>query len=53
MIESNPKIKDEFYSLNNRGIYCTKDSGISWDVLDIPWTKEYNLQHPWALAVKE
>ena len=53
MIESNPKIKDEFYCLNNRGIYCSKDSGISWDVLDIPWAKEYHLQHPWALAVKE
>ena len=49
----NPKIKDEFYCLNNRGIYCSKDSGISWDVLDIPWAKEYNLQHPWALATKE
>lgn len=53
MIESNPKIKDEFYCLNNRGIYCSKDSGISWDVLDIPWAKEYYLQHPWALAVRE
>jgi photosystem II stability/assembly factor-like uncharacterized protein len=53
LIESNPKIKDEFYCLNNRGIYCSKDSGISWDMLDIPWTKEYHLQHPWALAVKE
>ena len=53
MIESNPKIKDEFYCLNNRGIYCSKDSGISWEVLDIPWAKKYYLQHPWALAVRE
>jgi hypothetical protein len=53
MIQSNPKIKDEFYCLNNRGIYCSKDSGISWDVLDMPWAKEYYLEHPWALAVRE
>ena len=53
ILQSNPKIKDEFYCLNNRGIYCSKDSGISWNILDIPWSKEYYLQHPWALAVRE
>jgi photosystem II stability/assembly factor-like uncharacterized protein len=52
ILESNPDVRDEFYCLNNRGIYCSKDSGISWDVLDIPWPKEYNLQHPWALAIR-
>ena len=52
IIESNPKIKDEFYCLNNKGIYCSKDSGMSWDVLDIPWSKEYYLQHPWSLAIR-
>ena len=25
MIQSNPKVKNEFYCLNNRGIYCSKD----------------------------
>ena len=53
ILESNSNIKDEFYCLNNRGIYCSKDSGISWEKLKIPWPKEYYLQHPWALAVKE
>lgn len=53
IIESNPKIKDEFYCLNNKGIYCSKDSGISWDMLYIPWSKEYYLQHPWSLAIRE
>jgi photosystem II stability/assembly factor-like uncharacterized protein len=53
ILESNPKIKDEFYCLNNRGIFCSTDSGFSWDILDIPWSKEYYLQHPWALAVRE
>jgi hypothetical protein len=53
ILEANPDIKDEFYCLNNRGIYCSKNSGISWEKLEIPWPKEYYLQHPWALAVKE
>ena len=53
ILESNPYTKDEFYCLNNRGIYCSKDSGVSWEMLDIPWRKEYCLQHPWGLAIKE
>ena len=53
ILQANPKIKDEFYCLNNRGIYSSVDSGISWNVLDIPWSKEYCLQHPWALVVRE
>ncbi len=53
IIESNPKNKDEFYCLNNRGVFYSSDSGESWTSLDIPWPKEYNLQHPWALAVIE
>lgn len=53
MLAANPKINGEFYCLNNRGIFCSADSGISWSQLDIPWSKDYNLQHPWALAVKE
>jgi hypothetical protein len=53
ILQANLKIKDEFYCLNNRGIYRSEDSGISWNVLDIPWSKENCLQHPWALAVRE
>jgi hypothetical protein len=52
ILESNPDVRDEFYCLNNRGVYCSKDSGISWDMLDIPWPKEYGLQHPYALAIR-
>ena len=52
ILQANPKIKDEFYCLNNRGIYSSVDSGISWNVLDIPWSREYCLQHPWALVVR-
>lgn len=53
IVESNPNIGDEFYCLNNKGIYCSKDSGISWERLEIPWPTEYKLQHPWALAVQD
>jgi photosystem II stability/assembly factor-like uncharacterized protein len=53
ILESNPKNKDEFYCLNNRGIFFSTNSGKSWKSLDISWSKEYNLQHPWALAVIE
>jgi hypothetical protein len=53
MLAANPKIKGEFYCLNNRGIFCSTDSGVSWTRLNILWPKDYNLQHPWALAVKK
>jgi photosystem II stability/assembly factor-like uncharacterized protein len=52
ILVSNPGVKDEFYCLNNRGIFCSKDLGLSWSVLDITWPKEYYLQYPWALAVR-
>lgn len=53
ILKSNPKIKDEFYCLNNRGIYRSNNSGISWERLEIPWPKEYHLQHPFGLAIRE
>ena len=53
MLAANPKIEGEFYCLNNRGIFYSVNSGFSWNQLGIPWSKDYNLQHPWALAVME
>ena len=57
VLAANPKISGEFYALNNRGIFCSIDSGISWKMLDeydgIQWPKEYLSQHPRALAVRE
>ena len=48
------KVTGEFYDVNNRGIFCSTDSGISWNMLDgIAWPKEYISQHPRALAVRE
>ena len=56
ILAANPKIAGEFYAVNNRGIFCSTDSGISWKMLnddDIEWPKEYLSQHPQALAVRE
>ncbi|PWU80179.1 MAG: hypothetical protein DLM72_13520 [Candidatus Nitrosopolaris wilkensis] len=53
-LASNPKIAGEFYAINNRGIFCSTDSAISWKRLDdIQWPTEYLSQHPKALAVRE
>ena len=50
MPAATPKISGEFYAVNNRGIFCSIDSGISWKMLDehdgIHWPKEYLSQHP-------
>jgi hypothetical protein len=54
VLAANPKIAGEFYAVNNCGIFCSTDSGISWNVIDgIQWPKEYLSQHPRALAIKE
>ena len=40
VLAANPKISGEFYALNNRGIFCSSDSGISWKCLMISqWPK--------------
>lgn len=52
ILDTNSKIGGEFYCLNNRGIFCSNDSGISWHHIEVPWPKEYLLQHPWTLSVK-
>jgi BNR/Asp-box repeat len=54
VLAANPKVAGSFYATNNRGIFYSTDSGISWKMLDdIQWPKEYLSQHPWALAVRE
>jgi hypothetical protein len=42
----------EFYAINNRGLFCSTDTGLACRQLDVSWSKEYLSQHPWALAVK-
>ena len=54
LLQQIQKIAGEFYAINNRGIFCSTDSGISWKMLEgIQWPKEYLSQHPWALVVRE
>ncbi|MGA6921776.1 MAG: hypothetical protein WBY22_02525, partial [Nitrososphaeraceae archaeon] len=52
LLAANPKVKGEFYAANNRGLFISSDSGISWQEIDIQWPKEYFLQPPWTLAVR-
>jgi hypothetical protein len=54
VLAANPRIAGTFYAANNRGIFCSTDSGSSWKMLDgVQWPKEYLSQHPWDLAVIE
>lgn len=53
ILAANPVNTGEFYALNNRGIFYSVNSGISWKALEILWPKEYLSQHPWSLAVIE
>ena len=55
ILAANSKVSGEFYAVNNRGIFCSTDSGISWKILNegIDWPKEYLSQHPFALAVSD
>jgi photosystem II stability/assembly factor-like uncharacterized protein len=34
ILAANPKVAGEFYAINNRGIFYSTDSGISWKMLD-------------------
>jgi BNR/Asp-box repeat protein len=54
ILAANPKVAEEFYAINNRGIFCSIDLGSSWKMLDgLQWPKGYLSQHPFALAVRE
>ncbi|MRN41102.1 MAG: glycosyl hydrolase [Nitrosopumilales archaeon] len=52
ILAANPKNSGEFYAINNRGVFCSTDTGLVWRELDVSWSKEYLLQHPWALAIR-
>jgi hypothetical protein len=54
VLAANARVSGTFYAVNNRGIFYSTDTGISWNMLDdIEWPKEYLSQHPWALVVIE
>src|ERR671918_444156 len=52
-LTSNPKADGEFYAVNNRGLFMSTDSGVTWKRLDISWSKAYLSQAPRTLAVCE
>ena len=52
ILAANPKNSGEFYAINNRGVFCSIDTGLAWRELDVSWSKEYLSQHPWALAIR-
>jgi hypothetical protein len=52
ILAPNPKNSGEFYAINNRGVFCSTDTGLVWREIDVSWSKEYLLQHPWALAIR-
>ena len=52
VLASDPNTAGQFYAVNNRGIFYSSDSGVSWKGLDIQWPREYLSQNPWALAVR-
>lgn len=51
VLAANPSISGCFYALNNRGLYASTNTGITWQQLDIPWKDEYTRHRPAALAV--
>ena len=51
ILAANPNNAVEFYAINNCGIFSSTVSSVSWTALDIPWPKEYLLQHPFSLAI--
>ena len=53
ILAANQKTKGEFYAANNRGLFISTDSGVSWRKLDTQSQNKYSLQPAWALAVSE
>jgi hypothetical protein len=53
ILAANPTNRGEFYAINNRGVFCSTDTGLAWRELDVSWSKEYLSQHPWARAIRE
>jgi hypothetical protein len=45
ILAANPKIAGKFYAVNNIGLFCSTNSGVSMRGLDISWPKEW-LQTP-------
>jgi hypothetical protein len=53
IFNAKPKIRREFYSLNNRGYCVMSIQVLHGRNLRFYSQKNYYLQHPWVLAIKE
>ena len=53
ILAANQKNQGESYAANNRGLFISTDSGVSWRKLDTQSQNKYSLQPAWALAVSE
>lgn len=40
-----------FYAASNRGVFCSRDAGVNWEALAIPWPSFPSLGRAQALAV--
>ncbi len=53
ILAGGPSGGGEFYAANNKGIYRSNDSGLSWVRQSIPWKDSYLSQHAWSICVIE
>ncbi|GHO82154.1 WD40/YVTN/BNR-like repeat-containing protein [Dictyobacter formicarum] len=53
VLVSHPNQAGHFYTLTNKGLFFSTDTGLSWQPLDIPWPPIYQQQHQQALVVSE
>ncbi|MBB6735426.1 WD40/YVTN/BNR-like repeat-containing protein [Cohnella zeiphila] len=45
-LAADPAEPGVFYALNNRGLYRSADSGITWNAMELEWKEEYIRQQP-------
>jgi photosystem II stability/assembly factor-like uncharacterized protein len=50
-LAANPNVAGEFYAANNTGVYKTKDTGLSWEKIELPWEDSFETQNVHHLAL--
>lgn len=40
-----------FYAASNQGVFCSRDAGVNWETLPIPWPSDLSLGRAHALVV--
>ncbi|MCB0128716.1 MAG: hypothetical protein KDE58_40905 [Caldilineaceae bacterium] len=51
ILATNPQEPHCFYTLTNKGLYRSQDTGQTWEQLPVPWQAAYRSQHQQALLV--